>query len=623
VTLRARALAVLAATAAAASACTGGSVLPPTTPANASDPVSVKVAFFQDGSIESPNTHELPAFLGMKLAFSQAIQAGGLSVVPELVGFDTGGDPAKAATMAAEVTADPTYVAAVAGPYWQDTAGVSGELGAAGIPVLSLSVLAGSNGGTWFPLVAGARREATTLAGYVRGIRRDEGVCLAGDGTPYSRSMTDLLEPGLRGALSATLTLDPAADDAARTAASIGRARCSTVLWTGYGTGAGELRNALTEGEADVLVVGVDAMKDGAYLELSGPAADGTVVACPCVDLSASTDAPAQRFVHDYQADYAIPPGIFAAEGWDAGGILLRVFGAGAATASSVLGDLRGAPAFQGLGTTYRTSSGVSPLPQSRVRLYRAQAGRWVPLGTTGTDALPVRTAGVLAVGSCRTGAPYAYRDAGGHLAGFDVEFARSIARRLELALSWTRTSCGSGALPLDRGRVDVLFMPRDGLVPGTPASRVFLSTRAALVAPRTTPAGQDLTATLGPGDVVGLAAPAPIPAWARRTLGATGARLRSFHRDPRRAYELLDRGSIAAVADTEPAAWAAVEHRPRLVVALTDDTGDDDVMVTRAGTALLAAVDAALQAMLDEGSYALLFGTYFPGATLPAAVGA
>jgi branched-chain amino acid transport system substrate-binding protein len=625
VTLRARALAVLVATAAAASACTGGSGAPPaTTVVGAADPLTVRVAFFHDSSIESPNTHGLPAFLGMNLAFSRAIEEGTMAVAPELVSFDTAGDPGSAATMAAEVAADPTYVAAVAGPYWEDAAGVSERLGAAGIPVLSLSVFGGSGGDTWFPLVAGAWRQATTLAGYVRGIRGAGGSCLAGDDSPYSRSLMELLGTELRGALLATVTLDLAGGDVAQAAASIERAGCSSVLWTGFGIGAGELRHALTEaGAADVLMVGADAMKDGDYLDLSGAAADGTVVACPCADLSTSPDASAQRFVHDYQADYATPPGNFAAEGWDAGGMLLRAFAAGDTTASAVLEELRTAPPFEGLATTYELDSGrPSSLSRARVRLYRAEAGLWVPAGTPETDALPLRTPGVLAVGSCRTGAPYAYRDARGRLTGFDVGFARSIARRLDLALSWTRTSCRSGTGPVDRGRVDVLLTPEEGLVPGTPASRPFLSTRAGLVAPRGVAHGQRFIATLGPGDVVGLAASAPIPAWAARALDATGASLRSFRRDPARAYRQLQRGAIATVADTEPAAWAAIEHRPRLVVALTDDTGDDDVMVTGPGTELLAAVEGAFQEMIDEGAYALLFGTYFPGATMPDTIG-
>jgi ABC-type amino acid transport substrate-binding protein len=45
-------------------------------------------------------------------------------------------------------------------------------------------------------------------------------------------------------------------------------------------------------------------------------------------------------------------------------------------------------------------------------------------------------------------------------------------------------------------------------------------------------------------------------------------------------------------------------------------------VMVTSTATDLLPAIDGALQELLDDGAYALLFGTYFPGATLPETVG-
>ena len=70
-------------------------------------------------------------------------------------------------------------------------------------------------------------------------------------------------------------------------------------------------------------------------------------------------------------------------------------------------------------------------------------------------------------------------------------------------------------------------------------------------------------------------------------------------------------------------AAWAAIEHRPRLLVGSTEEIGDDDVMVVSASaTDLLAALDEALGAMLDDGTYQRIFGAYLPGATLPGAVG-
>jgi branched-chain amino acid transport system substrate-binding protein len=583
----------------------------------------VKVAFFQDGSVESPNTHGQPAFLGLKLALSQAVDAGGLPVLPELVGFDTEGDPAVAADLAQQVAEDPGYIAAVASPYWPDTAEVRDALAAAGIPTLSLSGGPADAGAPWFRIVAGQRSLAAALAGYVRGLRTGGGVCTAGDGTTYATATESLLEPELRGELSASVTVDPASPDTAGAAvAAIAGARCTTVVWTGFGTGAAGLRDALSAAGEDVLMVGSDAMKDGTFLDLAGEAAQGTVVACACVDQLSSTSAAAQRFIHDYQSDYAVPPGVFAAEGWDAGGLLLRAMRSGAQTRDAMLERLTSASPFAGLAATYTVDAHGTLASDSQVHLYRADAGRWVPLASSSGE-LPLRTDGVLSVGSCRTGAPYAYRDQRGRLIGFDVEFARAIARRLGLALGWTRTSCEAGAEPVDEQRVDVLLSPTKGLVPGTPASRVFFSTEAAVVVPAEVAGAHDPLAAAGAGDVVGVVPDGPVATWARAAVGGTGARLRRFHGDARGAYAALEAGGLTAVVDTEGDAWAAIEHRPQLLVGSTEEIGDDDVMVVSASaTDLLAALDDALGQMLDDGTYQRIFGAYLPGATLPEAVG-
>jgi ABC-type amino acid transport substrate-binding protein/ABC-type branched-subunit amino acid transport system substrate-binding protein len=614
VTLRLRALAVLAATTAVAGACTGAGGADPSASPSVDLP-TVKVAYFQDGSIESPNTHGQPAFLGLKLALSQAIQAGGLPVVPELVGFDTKGDPEVASELAHEVADDPTYVAAVAGPYWLGTNEVAAALRAAGVPVLSLTGTAMPDDPGWLPIVAARRRQTAALAGYVRG-RRGAGVCLAGDGTQYARTMGDEMERELRGGVYATVTTTPGSGDAPVAAATIRESGCATVVWTGFGTGAAELRDALTAvGSGSTPLVGVDAMKDPAFLDLAGSSADGTVVVCACLDLTASIDAAAQRFVHDYQADYAIPPGVYAAEGWDAGGLLIGAFTRGARTRATTTAELAGAAGGSSLAS-------VSGHGAPAVHLSRAEGGRWVPL-TNGHDPPPLRTDGVLSVGSCRTGEPFAYRDRRGGLVGFDVEFARAVAHHLDLALSWTRTACRAGTRPVDEGRVDVLMTASATLVPGTPSSGVFFSIRAALVMPAAEVSAGGHAPPLRSGDLVGVVAGTPITEWARRTLPDTGASLRVVRGPRSEVYDRLERGRLAAVADTEAAAWAAIEHRPTLLVGATDDTGVDDVMVVAApATDLLTSVDDALARMLEDGDYALLFAKYFPGATLPETVG-
>jgi ABC-type amino acid transport substrate-binding protein len=109
---------------------------------------------------------------------------------------------------------------------------------------------------------------------------------------------------------------------------------------------------------------------------------------------------------------------------------------------------------------------------------------------------------------------------------------------------------------------------------------------------------------------------------WARSALKPTGASLRAYT-DPAAAYAALERGQVAAVADTERGAWAGIEHRPDLAVARTADAGAHDVIVAAGpGTVLLGALDGAVAGLLDSGRYALLWTKWFPGSTVPPEVG-
>ena len=121
-------------------------------------------------------------------------------------------------------------------------------------------------------------------------------------------------------------------------------------------------------------------MKDATFLTVSGRAGVGSVAACPCADLSTATDLASQRFIQDYQADFGVAPGAFAAEAWDAAGMFVGAFRTGASSRSEVLASLWGTDRFRGLANTYmfEPTGELAPVA-ARVHLYRDQAGRWMP----------------------------------------------------------------------------------------------------------------------------------------------------------------------------------------------------------------------------------------------------
>jgi branched-chain amino acid transport system substrate-binding protein len=318
-------------------------------------PVLVKVGYFQDSTIDEPYQHELPALQGLRLAIAQAVSAGRLHVDVEIEDLDTKGDPATALDLAREVAADPSYVAVVVAPYWSEPDAVGQVLDEAGLPTLGLSAL-GATTDAW----SGRRRlvpvqalQVRSLASYLRS-RGTAPLCLAGDGSALGAGLAHDLSVALgpRIAFETTVTTDGASlSDAV---AHVSEAGCGTVAWAGSATTAAGLRVAMTQAGLDAVdLVGSDATKTDTYLTIAGPAGDGTVVSCPCADLSTSTALRAQIFVHDYQSEFGSPPAPFAAEGWDAGGMLADAMITGGSTRAGVRKAIDATGHYAGLANDY------------------------------------------------------------------------------------------------------------------------------------------------------------------------------------------------------------------------------------------------------------------------------
>ncbi len=345
----------------------------------------LRVAVLVDLALPDARWRVLPAAQGVRLALAQAVTAGLVPVALEAVIHDVGG--ADAAQVAREVAADPTSLAVVVAPGWEPPSPVLGVLLDAGLPVASLSALGppppGAGPGRWVRAVAPLRVEARVAAGFLKGLPQARaGFCLAGDGGPGDEELLRLLAASLgRRVVVGPATAGPAAVEEGGLAAAVEGAGCGTVVWAGSGEGAAALRLALTAaGLRAVLLVGFDEVKAGGFLEGAGAAADGTVAVCPCADLSLSTRGGPQRFVHDYQAEFASAPGPYAVEGFDVGRLLARAVAGGARDRAATAAWLEAAPSFRGLAGRYAFGrDGELRGAAASVRFFRADGGRWLP----------------------------------------------------------------------------------------------------------------------------------------------------------------------------------------------------------------------------------------------------
>ncbi len=618
-------LVAVASVAMAMTACTGPA--DPAPPASVAGPVDVRVAFVGDLSFDAAAQVVSPAASAIQLAFDEANERGDLLAIPEFVPMDTQGDAERASSFATDIANDPTVVAVIVAPFWNEPAAFGDRLDAAGVPTLSLSTagdaLAEQGWTRWWRAVPRASDLAGSLTAAVRASAGSRGaVCLAGDDTVQAASLAAQLRRSLGRRVAADLTI--AAEDAVPGAVGVIRtAGCSTVAWTGFDPLAAALVEALrADGPDGVRLVGSDAMKGERFLTDARGGADGTVVTCPCVDLTTSTKIDDQRFVHDFQSASGSPPGVYAVEAWDVASMLLDAFRRGAVDRRAIAEDLSGADPYVGLAGSYVfDADGELERASIRVIAYRAEGLRWLPVAADpGAVSLPVRTRGYLAIGSCRLGRPFRFLQQG-EPAGFEVDLLDRVATRLGVVPVWSELPCDAALRALERGRLDAVVAPPGDLPIGTPASRVVLALDAALVVVGDRPPVADPASTLGPGDVVGVVDDPIVRSWVTTILGGGEVRLVPLTRE--RAYARLGRGSLDAVADLEFAAWAAVERRPGLWVVGGHPTGQLDVVAgSSADAEVLGAIDRALGRLIAGGRYALLFGSYFPGAPIPGSVG-
>jgi polar amino acid transport system substrate-binding protein len=243
----------------------------------------------------------------------------------------------------------------------------------------------------------------------------------------------------------------------------------------------------------------------------------------------------------------------------------------------------------------------------------------------TGTAATATETAasfstleeGMLTVGSDIPFPPFEFRE-GGQLTGFDVELVEEIASRLNLQTDWRDTAFDTIFTQLAAGRYDLVASAttitpeREEQVNFT--SPYYRAQQSLTVNSEQTPDIQSVD-DLGEGHTVAVQTGTTGEAWARDNLAPNGVEVRSFPDAPD-TYTALEAGDVTGVIFDEPASVAEAEKRPALELVEVIDTDEDyGFGVDPQNEELLAAVDAALQAMIDDGTYQQIYDKWFPDA--------
>jgi hypothetical protein len=294
-----------------------------------------------------------PAVLGFNLALAES------GVTIRVRAADPGG------VAAMEAAADPSVIAVVVAPFTLPGRTAADALERAGVPVLSLSAMddhPAALGARWWRMVPDALEMA--LWTFDAALTASSEGCVLVEAGAWSERMAAWVEEVARGK---GWVPAPGVDG------------CAAVLWSGSAAGAAAVRADLV----GPLIVTDQARTEG-FIASTDMSTTTTSGACGCRDLSTSARPADQAFVHAYQEATGLDPGPYAAEGFDAGELILSLLaGVDEPSREALAAAIEGSGGFRGVARRYDWDARGDLAPPV-VRIYRAEGVRWLPVGRAG-----------------------------------------------------------------------------------------------------------------------------------------------------------------------------------------------------------------------------------------------
>ncbi|MFN2588857.1 MAG: transporter substrate-binding domain-containing protein [Actinomycetota bacterium] len=243
---------------------------------------------------------------------------------------------------------------------------------------------------------------------------------------------------------------------------------------------------------------------------------------------------------------------------------------------------------------------------------------------------------GVLTVGSDIPYPPFEFEEADGTLTGFDVELVRAIADKLGVENpddAWISTDFGTIFQQLSRGNsFDIVVAAVTAYAPaGSPASETVAERRESVdFTDPYYPSLQSLTVDvtkdpdvksvddLPDGAKVAVQRATTGAFYAEENLATAGVELVSFDKAPP-MYQALIAGQVVGVFNDLPVSLDAIKDSPDLQVVQQVETGEEyAIAVAKDNPGLTEAINEALAELFEDGTYAEIFGEYFPDQELP-----
>ncbi len=228
------------------------------------------------------------------------------------------------------------------------------------------------------------------------------------------------------------------------------------------------------------------------------------------------------------------------------------------------------------------------------------------------SEALETREEGILTVGSDIPYPPFEFRK-DGELVGLDIDLVNEIAARLELQTEIVDTSFDTIFTQLAGGRFDVV-VAASTITPEREKqvsfSDPYYNNQQSLTINTAEDAGFTSISEIPSGSTIGVQSGTTGKTYAEENV-PEGVEIRSFPEGPD-AFTALEAGQVVGVVHDEPTALAEVAAREGLEVVEKFDTGEVyGIAVDPSNDALLEAVNATLQEIIDDGTYEEIYSRY------------
>ena len=264
---------------------------------------------------------------GVEYAIANA-ETEGLACELEFTKEDSQGDSNQAPPLARKLVDNEELVACIC-PYFSGETLATGKIFSQGGVLISGT---GTNETideqgftTWFRAVAPDNIQGEVAAAYIASL--DVGkVAIMHDNQDYSKGLAEAVQAELGDQAVGPFIINPDENDYSAAVAEVAEAEPDFIFYGGYTPQAGPLAKQLHEAGVTATFMTDDGAKEPTFGDLAGPAADGALASCPCVDPLKIEEA--SDFVSGMQEGYGEnAPGTFAADEFDVTNLVIEALG--------------------------------------------------------------------------------------------------------------------------------------------------------------------------------------------------------------------------------------------------------------------------------------------------------